>query len=158
MEPLDVEERLEEERRKREAKESLRRREFGAEDVLDRVRRPIPDEERLADQLRGLAAEIREISGDLEARRELSTRFLREINYQIDRASDSLSRMQGGVGYNRGIDQRRLAIERDLTTLREQRRRQHERTWADLLPLRRHLREVAQQYDLLRELRRREED
>ena len=85
---------------------------------------------------------------EVEVRRRLHEQDIEQLNYQITEATTALERFRGwGVGYNRGIDQKRLSLERRLDTFRHEKRVSRLHLWDDMVKMRREL-----------EARRRERD
>ncbi len=113
---------------------------------------PGPSAGPILGRLRELEKEIRETTRELEGRAELFRRISGELDYHIEGLSDSLARMQGGVGYNRGVDEKRLAAERELWNLRNERRSQAVGTMRELIPLRERLRGARRSHRTLRRL------
>jgi hypothetical protein len=91
---------------------------------------------------------VRETRRLLEERVRLHDEFVRQIDYQISDAAHSLSRFSyWGLGYNRGVDQKRLELERRLEALRRERRSWLVRLWDDLARLGGELRSRREEHE-----------
>lgn len=113
---------------------------------------PEPDQSRLVERLRALGSEIDQIKKEIESRLGLLERHKRQIDYQVERAAGSLESLQGGMGYNSGVDAKRNLLESQLASLRTELRNRVDRTWQDLVELRRGLRDLIRRYEALKRL------
>ena len=100
--------------------------------------------------LRDTRTTIRQLGEEALARAEVHDQTVREVDYQISRAALSLDRFTGWtVGYNTGVDIKRNHLERELSSLRKERRSALVRTWKDIAALRKEFREAVAQYKSL---------
>lgn len=91
---------------------------------------------------------LRQLEHELYVREKLHDQAISQLNYQITEAAHSLERFSGwGVGYNRGVDQKRVELEHRLDTLRREKRTSRLRFWEDTVCLRGQLRELRTQYE-----------
>lgn len=128
-EPEWVKELLQEPSEKREAEGDLVRRYLQA--ALEQSRRAVKQLER-----------------EIYVRTNLHDQAVEQLDYQITQAAHSLERFRGwGVGYNRGVDQKRVELERTLGDLRKEKRSWRVRFWDDLVRLRAELRERRRDYE-----------
>ena len=59
-----------------------------------------------------------------------------------------------GIGYNKGVDMKRNLLERQLSTLRRERRAVELKAWADIVNIRKELRRTLEEYkDAIRRYR-----
>jgi hypothetical protein len=99
------------------------------------------------DRVKSLREKIGHINEEIETRFLLRDKFRQEIEYQISEAAFSLRQFHNfSVGVNIGIDQKRNHLERQLLTLRRDRRNVELRTWQDVISLRKELRGLIDEY------------
>lgn len=98
-----------------------------------------------------LRQQIRQLKDEIEARYEMESQFLHQLDYQIGKAATSLKEFQfWGIGYNTGVDVKRNFLERQLADLRKERRNTELKTWEDIIALRKELREALGEYHELK--------
>lgn len=98
--------------------------------------------------LREARQAMRQVEREIYARTNLHDEAVAQLDYQIGEATASLERFHGwGVGYNRGVDQKRLSLEHQLSSLRHERRASRLRFWEDAVRLRGELHARQQAYE-----------
>jgi hypothetical protein len=102
-----------------------------------------PVTEFFMDKVESLREKINHLNREIDIRFQLRQKFREQIEYQIRECAFSLRQFQTfGVGYNIGVDQKRNHLERQLLTLRKDKRNVELRAWADITELRKELRSV----------------
>lgn len=95
-----------------------------------------PIDDYLQEKLTQSRTLVNELKRDVYVRRKLHEQSVEQIDYQISCAALALDHFKGwAVGYNRGIDNKRIEIERTLSELRREKRSVRLRTWDDLVRL-----------------------
>ena len=107
----------------------------------------------LSEKLYSLKKNVEHVRQEIKTRWQLKERFQKEMDYQISQAADSFNQLQKGVGYNVGVDMKRNALEQELLKLRSERRSHAVRCWKDIIGLRKELREVMKEYEMLRRMK-----
>ena len=93
---------------------------------------------------------VQEREHELYIRQKLHHQNVEQLNYQISRAALALDRFKGwAVGYNRGVDEARIELERTLRDLRKEKRSGRLRFWDDVVRLRDELREKRQEHEAM---------
>lgn len=104
----------------------------------------------LVGKVKDTRSTIDQLEEEAIARTQLHDESLREIDYQISRAALSLDHFTGwAIGYNTGVDIKRNQLERELSSLRKERRSTLLRTWEDIGSLRKEFREAVAEYKSL---------
>ena len=91
--------------------------------------------------------DVQQITDEIVSRRRVMDRQIKELDYQISRASWSLKQLYFRVGYNAAVDFKRNWTERELANFRRERRNLRLRCWEDIVTLRKELREAERQYN-----------
>lgn len=90
---------------------------------------------------------VQELERELYVRGQLHAQSTTQLDYQITQAARALEQFRGwAVGYNRGVDEKRIELERTLRELRREKRATRVRAWDDLVRLRAELRERRREY------------
>jgi hypothetical protein len=109
--------------------------------------RPVDIDSYITDRAHVTRQRVSEVRAELATRLDLNTKFMAEIDAQINYLQLSLEQFAGwGVGYNTGVDVKRNHLERQLQQLRTERRGAELRTWDDLVKVRKELREAMKEY------------
>ena len=107
-------------------------------------------QEYLSDRLNYASRSVRELEQELYVRHKLHEQSVEQLDYQISRAALGLEQFKGwAVGYNRGVDDKRIELERTLHDLRKEKRSWRVRLWDDVVRLRSELREKRQEYEAM---------
>ncbi|MDD5242460.1 MAG: hypothetical protein PHU49_00440 [Syntrophorhabdaceae bacterium] len=122
---------------------------------LEPEKPPEPIAEYFTGKIDSLKERISNLNQEIDARFQFKKKFLQEIDYQIRESAFSLSQFHWhSVGYNKGIDQLRLALQRQLSSLRRDRRAVELKAWADIVNIRKELRRTLEEYkDAIRRYR-----
>ena len=101
----------------------------------------------LQSRVRDASRTVKELEDELYVRQQLHDQSTGQIEYQISHAALALDHFKGwAVGYNRGIDDKRIELERTLRELRREKRTTRVQVWDDLVRLRGELRERRREY------------
>ncbi len=137
--------------------EEAKRRAAGKPDLIEELladlepqepaSRPADIDSYITDRAQAARQQFSEVRAELATRFDLNTKFMAEMDVQINYLQLSLQQFAGwGVGYNTGVDVKRNHLERQLQQLRTERRGAELRAWDDLVKVRKELREAMKQY------------
>lgn len=101
-------------------------------------------------RMKDLKTKMNQIDKEISLRFQMKNQFDEEIEYQISRAAFSLSQFKfWGLGYNTGVDVKRNMLEKQLVDFRKDRRRTQLQCWEDIIGLRKELRALHDEYQML---------
>jgi hypothetical protein len=118
----------------------------------DRPVRPSPLDDPVDAYLDGVLERARldvtQLREEIDVRRRVHEQAGAQLDYELMAAAHSLTRLANwGLGYNRGVDQKRAQLEDRLQTLRHEKRLWHARVWKDVVDLRTRMRAAQREYD-----------
>jgi hypothetical protein len=122
---------------------------------LEPEKPPEPIAEYFTGKIDSLRERIGHLNQEIDARFKFKEKFLKEVDCQIQDCAFSLSQFHfWGIGYNKGVDMKRNLLERQLSTLRRERRAVELKAWADIVNIRKELRRTLEEYkDAIRRYR-----
>lgn len=129
-------------------------------DLIENLLKPeeiIPDDHKqlevsdfIDNRMKDLKTKMNQIEKEILLRFQMKNQFDEEIEYQISRAAFSLSQFKfWGLGYNTGVDVKRNMLEKQLVDFRKDKRRTQLQCWEDIIGLRKELRALIDEYQML---------
>jgi hypothetical protein len=101
----------------------------------------------VSQDVRTLREWVEEVSGEIEARRELRRRLTRKLRDGVGKVQSLIDEIEHWEpGYRPSVDGRRTGLEREYLSLRREERLQELNAWRDISILKRQLRELLREY------------
>lgn len=126
------------------------------------VNQPVPDdkqegslEDLLSEKVRTLSSILCQIGSEIKSRETLSLKAIEDVDQHYCYLKTKLFELYSWeVGRSRDVEMRRSKLEKQLDTLRQEKRQEPTQCWRDVAPLRREFREWFKQYsDLVQRIR-----